>query len=80
MDINLDMNEDDIIMMKVEKYMVKVKNKVRQAAFNYLKQMKVKHSKMDNLHYFELKMQSFFDILFFVILLVETKFCTFICY
>ena len=58
-DINLNMSEDDIIMMKEEKYKVIVKNKVRQAAFNYLKQLKVKHSKMDNLAYEKLEMSKY---------------------
>ena len=60
-EISLNMSEDEIIMMKEEKYKVIVKNKVRQAAFNYLKQLKVKHSKMDNLAYKKLDISKYLN-------------------
>ena len=60
-EISLNMSEDEIIMMKEEKYKVIVKNKVRQAAFNYLKQLKVKHSKMDNLAYEKLEISKYLN-------------------
>ena len=60
-EISLNMSEDEIIMMKEDKYKVIVKKKVRQAAFNYLKQLKVKHSKMDNLVYEKLEMSKYLN-------------------
>ena len=58
-EISLNMSEDDIILMKEEKYKLIVKNKVRQAAFNHLQQLKAKHSKMDNLIYEKLEMSKY---------------------
>ena len=47
--------------MKKEKYKNIVKQKIRQAAFEYLKNLKEGHSKMDNLSYEKFKMSSYMN-------------------
>ena len=53
-----------------------MKNKVRQTAFNYLKQMKVKHSKMDNLAYEKLEISKYLNTPMFAF----KKYSNAICY
>ena len=56
-DIKMEVNE--IGAMKKKKFKDIVKKKTNEKAFQYLNIMKSHHSKMDNLNYTELKMQSY---------------------
>ena len=52
-------DENRIISMKDDKYKLEVKVKVRQAAFENLKQVKSGHSKMDNVEYDKLELAKY---------------------
>ena len=60
-DVNLNIDEEQISTMKEETYKDNVKCKVREAAFAYLKQKQIGHSKMDNLSYEKLKISKYMN-------------------
>ena len=60
-DVNLNIDEEEIISMKDERYKAQVKNKVRQAALLYLKQKQSGHSKLDNLTYQKLEISNYMN-------------------
>ena len=59
--IRLELSDRDIRSMKKEKYKNIVKQKIRQAAFEYLKNLKEGHSKIDNLSYEKFEMSSYMN-------------------
>ena len=59
-DIDLGLTEEKIKGMKKYKFMKILKEKIINAALSYLKKIKIKHSKMDILHYNNIKLQEYF--------------------
>ena len=57
--VNLVLNEHEIAMMKAKQYKNKFKGLVKDAAFQYLIQMKTKHSKMSQVTYNNLSLQAY---------------------
>ena len=47
--------------MKIENYKTKVKGKIREAAFEHLKNLKSKHTKMKNLKYDKLELAQYMN-------------------
>ena len=52
--INLNISETEMTNMKKEKLKIIVKNKIRQAAFQYLKNLQNTHSKISGINYFQI--------------------------
>ena len=52
-------DENAIIAMKTKHYKTNIKTKVREAGFKYLKQLKINHSKLENLHYEKLELAQY---------------------
>ena len=57
--LNINITEEDIKSHNKIKFKKLVKRKSRQAAFKFLMNIKDSHSKLDNLHYKDLKMQKY---------------------
>ena len=57
--INLNLTENEISKLSKQKFKAIVKDKVRNAAFEYLKMLKNGHSKMKNLIYEKLELQPY---------------------
>ena len=58
-DIKIDITEDTIATMKKFRFKKCSKNKVKEAAFDYLQNIKEKHSKVKDIQYEKLDMQSY---------------------
>lgn len=59
-EIDIDIKAEDIIEeMNTTNYKDKIKTKIREAGMKHLKQMKSKHSKMENLKYDNLEMAQY---------------------
>ena len=58
-EINLEMNDLQISQMSKQKFKKKLKKKITIAAFNYLMEIKGSHSKMSEVDYNELQIQSY---------------------
>ena len=57
--INLNISETEMTNMKKEKLKIIVKNKIRQAAFQYLKNLQNTHSKMSGINYSKFELSSY---------------------
>ena len=57
--ISLNLTENEISKLNKQKFKAIVKDKVRNAAFEYLKTLKKEHSKMKNLIYVKLELQPY---------------------
>ena len=66
-ELSINMTEDRIAKMKKYKFKIYSKNKVKEAAFKYLQNIKEKHSKVMNINYDKFKIQPY---------LLESKFIT----
>ena len=58
-DIGMNITENQISLLSKRKFKLIVKNKVRDAAFKYLQEMKKKHSKMQLINYKTFKLQDY---------------------
>ena len=59
-ELNINLTLDEIKMKSENSFKKLVKIKTREYALEYLLKIKMKHTKMDGLHYNELKMQKYF--------------------
>ena len=66
-EINLEMSEDLISNTKKDRFKIHLKNKVQEAAFQYLLQIQQSHSKVKNIIYEKLQIQKY---------LLDVKFTT----
>ena len=58
-DIGLDIPDCQISLYTKQKFKALVKNKIREAAFKYLKDLQTNHSKMQAINYIKFKLQDY---------------------